>query len=303
MKKTVFPLRCLSTLIHQNNKTMIEVSNMSFTYTRQRPNIFDQLDLNLEGGHIYGLLGKNGAGKTTLLKLMAGLRFPQQGNCKVFGMESRKRKAEMLEEIFFLTEELWLPETNVTGYLNMYAAFYPRFDKNLFERCLTEFEIDRTSKLKSMSFGQRKKVSIAFALATQCRILIMDEPTNGLDIPSKGQFRKLVAESITDDRCMVLSTHQVRDLESLIDTIIILEDRHILINETTEDICKKLTFKTLFSVDGVPDILHSEFTPKGFHAVFSNTDQTDSKLDLEVLFNFATQQPILIQELFNTKKH
>jgi ABC-2 type transport system ATP-binding protein len=279
---------------------MIEVRNMSFTYSRNKPNIFHELAFQMEGGHIYGLLGKNGAGKTTLLKLIAGLRFPQKGSCSVLGMESRKRESTMMEDLFFLTEEIWLPDTDMSGYLKMYAPFYPKFDRDFFERCLKEFEINHHENLKKMSFGQRKKVAIAFALATQCRILIMDEPTNGLDIPSKGQFRKMAAEAINDERCIVLSTHQVRDLESLIDTVIILENRQILLNKSTEDICEQLLFKTLFSLDGQAGILYSEFTPKGFLTVLRNTEKADSKLDLEVLFNFTTQQPELTQEIFKS---
>ena len=278
---------------------MIEVNNLSFTYSRKKSEIFNNLTLSMEGGHIYGLLGKNGAGKTTLLKLIAGLRFPQQGSCKVLGMESKKRDAAMLAEIYFLTEEIWLPDTNIEEYLKMYAAAYPKFDIGLFDKCLREFEINSSEKLKSMSFGQKKKVAISFALATQCKILIMDEPTNGLDIPSKGQFRKLAAELITDDRCMVLSTHQVRDLESLIDRVIILDQSRILLNQTTEAICDELLFKTLMSIENQPGILYSEFTPKGFLAVFNNVDKVDSKLDLEVLFNFTTQQPAVIIQLFH----
>lgn len=278
---------------------MIEVQNLSFTYSKKKNGIFNNLTLSMEGGHIYGLLGKNGAGKTTLLKLIAGLRFPQQGSCKVLGMESKKRNAVMLEDIYFLTEEIWLPDTNIADYLKMYASAYPKFDTNIFDKCLREFEINSSEKLKSMSFGQKKKVAISFALATQCKILIMDEPTNGLDIPSKGQFRKLAAELITDDRCMVLSTHQVRDLESLIDRIIILDESRILLNQTTDAICDKLLFKTLMSIENQPGMLYSEFTPKGFLAVFINTEKVDSKLDLEVLFNFATQQPAVITQLFH----
>ncbi len=278
---------------------MIEVQNLSFTYSKKKNGIFNNLSLSMEGGHIYGLLGKNGAGKTTLLKLIAGLRFPQQGSCKVLGMESKKRNAVMLEDIYFLTEEIWLPDTNIEDYLKMYAGAYPKFDTNIFDKCLREFEINISDKLKNMSFGQKKKVAISFALATQCKILIMDEPTNGLDIPSKGQFRKLAAELITDDRCMVLSTHQVRDLESLIDRIIILDESRILLNQTTDAICDKLLFKTLMSIENQPGMLYSEFTPKGFLAVFNNTDKVDSKLDLEVLFNFATQQPAVITQLFH----
>ncbi|MFA7044077.1 MAG: ABC transporter ATP-binding protein, partial [Bacteroidales bacterium] len=212
---------------------MIELKNMNFAYSKKKK-IFEDLSLTIEGGHIYGLLGKNGAGKTTLLKLMTGLRFPQSGSSTVFSIDTKKRSAKMLEEIYFLPEEIWLPDVRVDRYLKMYANSYPNFDHELFKRCLKEFEINPEDKMKKMSFGQRKKVAISFALSTQCKILIMDEPTNGLDIPSKGQFRKLAAEVISDDRCIILSTHQVRDLESLIDTVIILDESRILLNNTIE---------------------------------------------------------------------
>lgn len=252
----------------------------------------------MDGGHIYGLLGKNGAGKTTLLKLLSGLLRPQEGYCNVLGMDSKERNPEMLKDFHFLTDETWLPDTTVDGYLNLYAKTYPNFSNQLFENCLKEFEIDSYHKLKNMSFGQRKKVAISFAFATQSRILIMDEPTNGLDIPSKGQFRKLAASLVTKDRCLILSTHQVRDLESLIDQIIILDNSQILLNETTENICDKLIFKIMLSLENQTGILYNEFTPKGFYTVAENVEKENSKLDLEVLFNFATQQPETIHKIF-----
>jgi len=291
-------LQCLSTLIHQNKKTMIELKSMNFAYSKKKK-IFDDLTLTIEEGHIYGLLGKNGAGKTTLLKLMTGLLFPQSGLTTAFGIDTKKRHVNMLEEIYFLPEEIWLPDVNVAGYLKMYANSYPRFSHELFQRCLKEFEIDPIDKFKRMSLGQRKKVAISFALATQCKILIMDEPTNGLDIPSKGQFRKLSAELIGDDRCIILSTHQVRDLESLIDTVIILDDSHILMNNTIDQICKRIVFKTLGSLDNQPDVIYSEFTPKGYLAVTPNMDGSDSKVDLEILFNMTTQNANLMKQMFN----
>ncbi len=280
---------------------MIDVNALSFTYSSRQATIFNQLSFHMEGGHIYGLLGKNGAGKTTLLKLLAGLRRPQYGSSQVLGMESGKRETAMLEDFYFLTDETWLPDTTVDGYLGLYAKSYPRFSNELFETCLKEFEIDRSHKLKQMSFGQRKKVAISFAFATQCRILVMDEPTNGLDIPSKVQFRKVAANLVTEERCLILSTHQVRDLESLIDQIIILDNSKILLNETTNTICDTLMFKNLASLENQTGVLYSEFTPKGFVTVFKNEDKDDCKLDLEVLFNFATQHPDVFTTLFKNK--
>jgi ABC-2 type transport system ATP-binding protein len=281
---------------------MIQVNDLSFTYSSKHANIFQNLSLQLDGGHIYGLLGKNGAGKTTFLKLLAGLRKPQHGSSKILGMESANRETTMLEDFYFLTDETWLPDTTVDGYLDLYAKSYPRFSKELFESSLKEFEINRSHKLKQMSFGQRKKVAISFAFATQCRILVMDEPTNGLDIPSKVQFRKVAANLLTEDRCLILSTHQVRDLESLIDRIIILDNSQILLNETTDKICNTLLFKNLISLENQSGVLYSEFTSKGFITIFNNTEKDDSKLDLEVLFNFATQHPDIFVGLFKPTK-
>lgn len=277
---------------------MIELKNMTFAYSK-RKTIFEDLTLKIEGGHIYGLLGKNGAGKTTLLKLMTGILFPNSGSSQAFGLETRFRDVQMLEHIYFLPEEIWLPDVKVDGYLKMYAGSYPRFDHDLFKRCLKEFEIDPVDKLKKMSLGQRKKVAISFAFATQCKILILDEPTNGLDIPSKGQFRKLAAELIGEDRSIILSTHQVRDLESLIDSVIILDGSRILLDNTIEQICQRLVFKTLPSLENQNDVIYSEFTPKGYLAVAPNLNESDSNVDLEILFNLTTQNPNLLKQMFN----
>lgn len=277
---------------------MIELKNISFYYNRKQP-LFNDLSIEIKPGRIYGLLGKNGAGKTTLLKNIAGLSFIKSGDCSVFGMESKQRKPEMLENIFFLPEEIWLPDVSVSTYLKMYASSWPNFDYVFFDYCLSEFEIKKSANLKNMSFGQRKKAAISFAFATQCKLMILDEPTNGLDIPSKGKFRKLASEIISDDRCIILSTHQVRDLETLIDTIIILENSKILINNSIEEVCEKLLFKTVPVIDQSKEVLHSEFTPRGYSVILRNPEKEESKIDLEALFNFSTQTPDRIQSIFN----
>lgn len=277
---------------------MIQLENISFSYTKKRT-LFKDLSLRLEAGRIYGLLGKNGAGKTTLLKNIAGLSFVKEGTCTVFDIESRLRKPEMLEKIYFLPEEIWLPDVDVKTYLKMYSNSWPEFDNYFFEHCLKEFEIDPEAGLKNMSFGQRKKTAISFALATKCKLLILDEPTNGLDIPSKTKFRKLVAEMMSDDMCIILSTHQVRDLESLIDTIIILEESKILLNNTIDQVCERLLFKTIPALDQPEEILFSEFTTKGYSVIMNNPDNIESKIDLESLFNLCIQSPEKIQKMFN----
>ena len=188
---------------------MIRINNLKFSYHKNR-DLFSDLHLELSKGHIYGLLGKNGAGKTTLLKLMTGLCFPIQGEVKVFGTDSFLRTTKMLEKIYFLPEEIYSPSLKISNYLSANSVFYPNFDNKLFYDLLEELEFDQFNDLISkLSLGQKKKVAIAFAIAAKTDILIMDEPTNGLDIPSKSIFRKIIARIATEDRIILISTHQV----------------------------------------------------------------------------------------------
>ena len=206
---------------------MIKIENLSFNYGPKKP-LFDQLNLTLPYGNIYGLLGKNGAGKSTLLKMMAGLLFPQKGKLDVVGFHPNERHPEFLQEVYFVSEEFELPSLSMEQFVRMYSPFYPRFNHLLFDEYLYEFKLPRQQKLPNMSYGQKKKFILAFGLATDCKLLILDEPTNGLDIPSKSQFRKIVASAIHEERSFIISTHQIRDMENLIDPIIILDEGKIV---------------------------------------------------------------------------
>jgi len=279
---------------------MITLNNISFSYSNKQP-LFEDLSLQLEGGRIYGLLGKNGAGKTTLLKNMAGLRFIKSGEGKAFGVDVNKRDPEVLNRMYFLPEEIWLPDVTIPTYVKMYAGSWPNFDKTYFLHCLEAFELKANAGLKKMSFGQRKKVAISFALATKANVMLMDEPTNGLDIPSKGTFRKMAAELLDENRCIILSTHQVRDLETLIDTVIVLDNAHIVLDSTIEQVCDTLYFSTIASFDQPQGVLYSELTPKGFSVITQNQTHAESKVDMEALFNLCAQQPQTILELFHAK--
>ena len=282
---------------------MIEIKNMDFRYVPQRK-IFDDLNLSLEAGHIYGLLGKNGVGKTTLLKIISGLRFCTRGTVSVFGMKPEKRNPMMLADIYFVTEEMDVPSVSVRDYANIYAPFYPNFSAAAFEDYLHQFEIsDMEQKLTKMSHGQKKKVLVSFALATNTKLLIMDEPTNGMDIPSKSTFRKVVASAITDDKAFVISTHQVRDLQNVIDAVLVLDHGEILLNADINTICDRLTFMVL-SADEYKDlsqqgkVLYSEDNIAGKVAVCTHIDDADDKFDMELLFCAAISAREKMREIF-----
>ena len=280
---------------------MIEVKNLSFGYGHKQL-LFEGLNLKLHKGHIYGLLGKNGAGKSTLLKNMAGLAFPAKGSCLFNGHNVADRNVAVLEDMYFIAEELFVPSLTPFQFAASTAGFYPRFSPADFDQYLNMFDVDPRAVMDRQSFGQQKKAMIAFALAANTSLVIMDEPTNGLDIPSKMQFRKLIASVLTEDRCMVISTHQVRDLDSLIDTILILDEKEIAVNRSLDEIAEKLTFNTYADTEGLP-VLYEEETMRGKNAILLNQSGRYSKVDMELLFNAVTGRNRQVLKILNGTQH
>lgn len=277
---------------------MIQLQNIQFGYTKNR-NIFDDVSLTMEAGHIYGLLGKNGAGKTTLLKIMSGLRFPTSGTSTILNQNAVLRKAEILQDIYFLQEEMYVPHMKIESFVKAYSPFYPNFNHEQFNEYLREFELDKEfGYLDKLSHGQKKKTLIAFALATNTQILIMDEPTNGLDIPSKSTFRRLMASAADETRLVIISTHQVRDLHSLIDMVAILDNGRMVLNASTYEITQKLLFDVEDTKTTEGAVLYTEESPRGAYQVKENVNHIDSNLDLELLFNAAMNNKNAIINLF-----
>lgn len=277
---------------------MIQIKNLSFDYGKRKP-VFRNLNLTLKEGNVYGLLGRNGAGKSSLLRNMAGLLFPTSGTCIVNGHNAQDRLPVFLQDLYFLPEEFHTPPVKIKEFVDIYAPFYPKFSLKQFLEYLEEFQLSDNEKFTELSLGQKKKALIGFALSTNTKVLLMDEPTNGLDIPSKSQFRKIIASVATDERIIVISTHQVRDLESLIDPIIILDNSEVLLNATTEEITEKLCFKTVLRVTEHDKVLYSEHSLRGFSIVTQNVDNEHSKADLELLFNATLTSQLQIKQLFN----
>lgn len=275
---------------------MIKINNLNFGYSKGKL-LFKNMSMQLSAGHIYGLLGKNGAGKSSLLKNLAGLVYAESGNMEVLGFDPAKRQPSLLQQVCFIPEEFYLPSIKIDAFLKANAAFYPNFDHPYFTSLLAEFDIPVGQKLINMSYGQKKKVIIAFGLATQAKLVIMDEPTNGLDIPSKAQFRKIMASALTDDRCIIISTHQVRDLDNLIDTVIMLDESSIALKASVDEITNKLCFKRVKELDET--VIYSEPSLAGFNALMPNYHNEDSKLDIELLFNAVLAEKNKLKPIFN----
>ena len=277
---------------------MIQLNNVKFGYVKTHP-LFNGVTLHLEPGHLYGLLGRNGAGKTTLLKIMTGLLFPQSGEALLDGQPSCKRTAKQLQNVYFLQEEIYVPHLKISQFEKAFAPFYPNFSHEQFAKYLHEFEMDNMlGFIDKFSHGQKKKVMIAFALATNVPLLIMDEPTNGLDIPSKSIFRKIMASYADEQKTVLISTHQVRDLHSLIDAVSIIDNGRMILNASTEVITDKLLFDTDDKKSKDGKVFYTEETPRGTYQVKENLNHVESSIDLELLFNAAVQNKKEFTEMF-----
>ena len=274
---------------------MITIKDLGFRYGAVP--VLKNITMTLEEGRIYGLLGENGVGKTTLLTLLCGLKAVDTGSIDTDGHKPYDREPSFLSDQYYLSDEVPALNMSALDYAKNYGKFWENFDMEKFVEIMGVFEIDPSMKMTKMSFGQLKKSYISFALACNTKYLYMDEPTNGLDIPSKAQFRKAVTKYTREDSVVLISTHQVRDLENIIDPIIILDRQDVLLNATLEEISAKLYFD--YSSEKITDALYCEMIPGGSIQVALNTTGMDSKVNLEALFNTVHQHKELIKGIFN----
>ena len=278
---------------------MIEVENLSFSYGRRKSKVLEDFSMKLDKGSVYGLLGKNGTGKSTLLYLMAGLLRPLTGNVLYKGVDVKKRYPDTLQDMFLVPEEFALPNVSLKQYVKMNAPFYPNFSDELLNACLRDFDMNEDIHLGELSMGQKKKAFMCFALATNTSLLMMDEPTNGLDIPSKSQFRKVIASGMSDDKAVIISTHQVRDIDSLLDHVLILDGSKLLLNESVATICEKLYFAEQGMNEPTEGALYVQPSVQGNSVILPNEYGEDSKMNLEVLFNAMLAERVRMQQIFN----
>lgn len=262
---------------------MIQAEEITFNYKKEP--LFKELTLTLECSNIIGLFGKNGAGKTTLLKLITGLLKPKKGNILLGNYIPFQRYPDFLQQIYFISEETYQPNLSLKKYIKLYAPFYPNFSIDKMYKILGEFELKHTDRLQQISFGQKKKFLIAFALSTNCKYLFLDEPTNGLDIPSKSIFRKVLVNSISTEQLVIISTHQVKDIETIIDKVVIIDNGKIALNKNIFEISEDFEFKHLKNIEDEENILYKEKKIGGYKAILKNSNSSETDVDLELLFN------------------
>ena len=265
---------------------MFTIDQISFSYNKRNGDLLHDFSLELKAGNVYGLLGKNGAGKSTLIYLLTGLLTPASGVVLMDGENVRRRLPQTMSDLFLIPEEFELPRLALKKYVSLNAPFYPRFSMQDMQRYLDIFEMGGMMdvKLHSLSMGQKKKVFMAFAFATNTRALIMD---------------KLVTSGMTDDKIMLISTHQVRDISDILDHVVIIDQSRVLLNAGIAEVMNRVAFRPLREGDEPIFVLQSPFGPLG--AVPARAGE-ETKVDLEMLFNAALQNPEAINQLFTTQK-
>lgn len=285
---------------------MLNIKNLTFSYKRKGRPVLQDFSLEMQPGRVYGLLGCNGAGKSTLLNLIAGLLTPSAGEVEFNGVNTRKRLPSTLSDMFLVPEEFSLPDVTLESYCKANSAFYPRFSKEDLLRHLETFGIsdlyNSDVRMSQLSMGQKKKIFMCFALACNTSLLIMDEPTNGLDIPGKSAFRRFVAGAMTDNRIMIISTHQVRDVERVLDHVVIMNNSSILLNSGLSAITEKLRFVETTDAAVVQTALYSLPSVGGTSVILPNEDDDDTQVNLEILFEFALNAAPGVVESLNLKQ-
>ena len=281
----------------------MQVERIAFNYGwRQQKSVFSDFSLSLERGKVYGLLGLNGAGKSTLIYLMAGLLTPKSGRVTIDGCNVRDRLPSTLGNLFVVPEEFELPRMSLKEYATLNGALYPRFSYEDMLRNLEIFDINPEIKsLSSLSMGQKKKVLMSFAFATHTDLMLMDEPTNGLDIPGKSQFRRLVASEMSDNRTIVISTHQVRDIDNCIEHVVIIDNSKVLLDESVARITSKLQFVENGTAAEAKSAIYSQPSVTGYSIVAPSNGGDETEINLETLFNATLGNRDKITEIFNAK--
>lgn len=281
---------------------MLKVDNITFKYSRRKEPVLKDFSLEISEGGVYGLLGSNGAGKSTLLYLISGLLTPDSGIVTLDGINTRLRKPETVSEIFIVPEEFDFPSLSLQKYVELNSPFYPNFSYEEMMDHLALFELTPDLNVNKLSMGQKKKVALSFAMATNTKILILDEPTNGLDIPGKTAFRRFISKAVSDDRIFIISTHQVRDVAQLLDHVLIVDNRQVLFNQSVMEIQKHLKFVETLDRNLIDSSLYASNSLGGSALILPNLDGNDTDINLELLFEFAHNDAEALNSVFNSNR-
>lgn len=294
---------------------MIEINNLSLGFVKSngihstRVNleavkpVLENLSLTIEPGHVYGLIGRNGAGKTSLMNCITGILTFKRKHQPIYldGVKLNVNNPNDHAKLFYVTDTISSIHILADAFANTLACFYPNFSVESYKEYMEMFRMDRNVFLDELSLGEKKSVFLSYAFASGAPYIIMDEPTNGLDITSRKVFRKLIASYMTPDRAIVISTHHINEISSLLDHILILDKRHLVFDRSVMETGSVLSFIESDDEDLRQQALYSMKSAYGNRMILPNTGGTDSEIDYELLFEAVLENGKAINELFENK--
>jgi ABC-2 type transport system ATP-binding protein len=220
---------------HLDTKNVVEIKNLVKKY---KGFSLGPINLELQSGYVYGIIGQNGAGKTTLLKTMMNLVRPTMGTIRVFNMKYADNEQRIKQQIGYVPEEPFLYQLMKPDWFGQFVApFYPQWDTQEYRRLLDELQIDRSKNVKQMSRGTKVKLELALALAHHPSLLLLDEPTSGLDPLIRRQILDKLTDVVQDEtRTVVFSTHITEDVERIADYILFVVEGSIALFSERESL-------------------------------------------------------------------
>jgi ABC-2 type transport system ATP-binding protein len=241
---------------------LISITGLNKSYGKKH--VVSDVNLSIHKGQIVGLVGPNGAGKTTCLQSMLGL-IDFEGDINVLGHHPRKDREKMLNDVAYISDVAilpkWLKVTQALSYMN---DVHPNFDIEKAREFLAKTNIDMNDKVKALSKGMVTQLHLSLVLAIDAKVLVLDEPTLGLDILTRRQFyTHLLEDFYTEDKCILITTHQIEEIEHILTDVAFIQEGKIVIAESTENIRERFTLLTV-TQDNIEQA-------KQFKPLFSNS--------------------------------
>ncbi|MCG8569380.1 MAG: ABC transporter ATP-binding protein [Spirochaetes bacterium] len=280
---------------------MIKLAGVDFSY-KKNTKLFHALTTDFQPGKIYGLLGRNGAGKTTLLKLICGLLKPNFGTCHLQEYVTHQRNPLFLKDLYFIPESFFLPSITIRQFYQRFYPFYPNFKIDFFHSKIEQFQLKMDQNLKTLSYGEKKRFLLIFAVSTQAKVILFDEPSNGLDLIAQSEIHKLLIEAMSEERTFIISTHHVKEFENLFDQLMIIDQGKILLNHDLSAIQQQFFIELTTTIENQEDILFSQKNPGGYHVLKNITNQQPAQLELDFFFQAVINNPQGINRFLNKKE-
>ncbi|WP_410769143.1 ABC transporter ATP-binding protein [Fontibacillus sp. BL9] len=255
-------------------------------------------------GYITGLIGPNGAGKSTLIKTIMGMVVPDKGEVSVFGRNVGPQEGDYKQEIGYISDEnIFYDYLSLEQMKRIVAPFYPRWDEDLYQRYMDQFELPSRKKIKDCSKGMKMKYSIALAMSHHPKLLIMDEPTAGLDPVFRRELLDLLAEYILEEENTILfSTHLTTDLDRVADYVTFINRGSLVFSDTKDEILERYLIvkggKELLDGDVRKELLGIRETDLGFEGLSGDRDSAQRLFGDKALY----QQPTLEDIMYFTAK-